>query len=217
RAKELFKALIPLRIYWTAQGTLNVAQDRELVRLAYQSGCKMFMAGLESISEDCLDSVGKRMNKIPDFKRNLKVFEEEGISVMALMIFGFDVDDQDAFKKTRDFLIANRVDYTLWHPLVPFPKTAVYERMNKSGRLKSQKWWLEKSLASNFWKFKFNYLNYPEEEFFRQFIRYYRSFYSPVNILRRIALPPKKRLLGKLMMNLFFGSRISHGGSILEN
>lgn len=217
RAKELFKALIPLRIFWTGQGTLNVAQDRELVRLAHKSGCKMIMAGLESISENSLDSVGKHMNKIQDFRRYLKVFDEEGISVMALMIFGFDVDENDAFKKTRNFLIANKVDFTLWHPLVPFPKTVVYERMKKSGRLKSERWWLEKSLVNSFLKLKFYHLNYPEAEFFRQFIRYYRSFYSPANILRRLAFPPKKRLLGKLIMNLVLGSRISQVDSILEN
>ena len=217
RAKELFKALIPLNIFWMGQGTLNIARDREMVRLAAKSGCIAIMAGIESISDNSLRSVGKDINKFQDFSSQLKVFDEEGISVSALMILGLDGEGKDIFKKTRDFLIANKVIYSVWHPLTPFPKTAVYERMKKDGRLKQEKWWLEKSLASNFLDLKFHQINHSEADFRRQFIRYYRSFYSLANILRRIAFPPKKRILGKLIMNLILGSRVSPAGSILEN
>jgi radical SAM superfamily enzyme YgiQ (UPF0313 family) len=217
RAKELFKALIPLNIFWMGQGTLNVARDREMVCLAAKSGCIAVMAGIESISDNSLHLVGKDINKTQDFSGHLKVFDQEGISVLALMILGLEGEEKEIFKKTRDFLIANKVPYSVWHPLVPFPKTAVYERMKKAGRLKTERWWLEKSLASNFLGLKFHQTNHAEADFRREFIHYYRSFYSPANILRRIALPPKKRILGKLIMNLILGSRISPAGSILEN
>jgi len=217
RARELFEALIPLNIHWTAQATLSIADDRELVRLAAKSGCLMIMAGLESIFDDTLHSVAKYVNQPADFSRQFKVFEEEGISVMALMIFGFDTEAEDAFKKTHDFLNRQRIDYTLWHPLVPFPKTRIYDKMKEAGRLKSLRWWLEKDLVSSFLNPKIRFLHYSDEEFRRQFLRYYRSFYSPVNIFKRLVLPPKKRLLGKLIMNITLASRISAVNSVLEN
>jgi radical SAM superfamily enzyme YgiQ (UPF0313 family) len=217
RAKELFKALIPLRIQWIGQGTLNTARDRELLRLAAKSGCIITMAGIESISDNSLQSVGKHVNKAQDFSRYLKVFREEGISVLAFMIFGLDGEARGVFKKTCDFLIANKLTYTLWHPLMPYPKTALYQRLKKDGRLKNEKWWLDKKLVSEFLNLKFHQTAYPQEAFNSEFIHYYRSFYSPLNILRRNVFPPKKRLLGNLILNLILGSRISKLGSILQN
>ncbi len=217
RAKELFEALIPLNIHWVAQATLSIANDRELVKLAARSGCLIVMAGLESISNDTLHSVEKYVNQPADFDRQLKVFAEEGISVLALMIFGFDTETKDTFKKTHDFLNQHKIDYTLWHPLTPFPKTRIYDKMKIAGRLKNERWWLEKNLVSSFLNPKIRFLHYSDEEFRRQFLRYYRSFYSPMNIFKRLVLPPKRRLLGKLIMNITLGRRVSAVNSVLEN
>src|SRR5204863_6693805 len=38
-SKELFKALIPLKITWGGQTTLGVARDPEVLELARKSGC----------------------------------------------------------------------------------------------------------------------------------------------------------------------------------
>ncbi len=39
-AKELFRALVPLKIRWVGQGTLAAAEDEELLALARRSGCR---------------------------------------------------------------------------------------------------------------------------------------------------------------------------------
>ena len=51
-AKELFRALTPLKKWWTSQCTANAARDEELVELAARSGCKALFLGLESISQE---------------------------------------------------------------------------------------------------------------------------------------------------------------------
>ena len=49
--KELCRALIPLKISWTSQTALNVAQDDELLDLMAKSGCKNILIGFESMDE----------------------------------------------------------------------------------------------------------------------------------------------------------------------
>ena len=44
-AGELFKALGPLKRWWTSQATADIADDEELLRLAAQSGCKALSWG----------------------------------------------------------------------------------------------------------------------------------------------------------------------------
>jgi len=63
-AKELFRALSPLkkRLYFQMQ--LSVAEDEGLIRLAAMAGCKGIFCGLESINEASLDSVSKSFNRI---------------------------------------------------------------------------------------------------------------------------------------------------------
>lgn len=54
-AKELFKALIPLKIKWLSHASINVARDEELLRLSAESGCVGYMIGFESISQESLN------------------------------------------------------------------------------------------------------------------------------------------------------------------
>src|SRR6185369_14545955 len=58
-AKELFRAMIPLRLKWASQCTINIARDPELLDLAARSGCVSLSIGLERVNEDSLDSVRK--------------------------------------------------------------------------------------------------------------------------------------------------------------
>ncbi len=118
---ELFKALIPLRILWIGQATISAAEDRELIELARKSGCIELAVGLESLSHKNLESVGKTINKVEHYEKNLKAYRKAGIRVLGSMIFGFGDDKPGVFKKTYHFLLKNRVPYTYWSPLCPYP------------------------------------------------------------------------------------------------
>src|SRR4029078_13582655 len=51
KAKELFRAMIPLKVKWASQSTINMARDPELLDLAARSGCVSLSIGLESIKQ----------------------------------------------------------------------------------------------------------------------------------------------------------------------
>ena len=55
KAKALFRALIPLKINWVSQGTINMVYDSELMELIVKSGGMGFVIGFESINPASID------------------------------------------------------------------------------------------------------------------------------------------------------------------
>src|SRR5436305_12809586 len=62
-AKELFRRLIPLRVQWVSQATINIARDPELLDLAARSGATVLSIGFASLSAEGLAAVGKGFNR----------------------------------------------------------------------------------------------------------------------------------------------------------
>lgn len=58
-AKELFHALMPHKLKWLGQSSVNIASDDELLRLAAASGCIGLLIGFESIAPASLTGMGK--------------------------------------------------------------------------------------------------------------------------------------------------------------
>src|SRR5215475_2164059 len=57
KAKDLFARLIPEKIQWVSQATVNVARDPELLDLVARSGARVLSIGFESLSEESLASL----------------------------------------------------------------------------------------------------------------------------------------------------------------
>jgi radical SAM superfamily enzyme YgiQ (UPF0313 family) len=152
-----------------------------------------------------------------DYEKDIKVFKEEGISIMASMIFGLDGEGPTTFQETYRFLMKNRLDYTLWHPLVPFPGTALYKRLKEAKRLKEDKWWLNRDSVKNFLILKFTSADTAEDKFRENFLKYYRLFYSLNGLIKRTLFPPQERLLLKVLLNLLLRARIANNASIIES
>ena len=54
KAKELFHALIPLKIKWAGQASIEMVKDSELLLLMKKSGCLGQLIGFDSMDEDSL-------------------------------------------------------------------------------------------------------------------------------------------------------------------
>ena len=52
KAAELFEALIPLKILWSCQVSIDIAREPELVRLMKRSGCVNALIGFESLNPE---------------------------------------------------------------------------------------------------------------------------------------------------------------------
>lgn len=139
-AKELFKAIIPLRIHWVGQASLSLVKDEEMMQLAADSGCRGLFIGLESVSVEQLKTMRKTIKDIDDLEKALKKIKNMGILIHASMIFGFDDDNEDVFDDTVDFLIKNKVSTVSFNVLTPYPGTKTYDDLKKAGRLLTDDW-----------------------------------------------------------------------------
>lgn len=198
RAQELFEALIPLKIHWVGQATMDAAEDRKLIRLARKSGCLGLCIGLESLSQKVIESLGEskqKANVVERYEKNIQAYQEEGIAPDISLMFGFDDDEPTVFQRAYDFLIKNQVPYTAWWPLTPLPGTKIFQRLKAQGRLKDERWWLNFELLTKVLDLKFKGNQIGEDVFAEKFLCYYRRFYSSANIMRRFLLPPRKGFL----------------------
>lgn len=140
-AKELFTALIPLKIKWVGQASVSLlVKDNGIMELAAKSGCKALFIGLESVSEDQLKTMHKAIKDITALEQALRSIRKMGILVHASMIFGFDNDINQTFDDTVKFLIRNKVSTASFNALTPYPGTRTYETMKNENRLITTDW-----------------------------------------------------------------------------
>ncbi len=139
-AAELFEALIPLRIEWGGLATTLLARDEHLLDLCARSGCKGLLVGFESISDAGLDSIHKGFNSPELYAEWIRRFHDHGIAINGTFVFGLDSDTPEVFEATAQFTIDTRIDLPRFAILTPFPGTALYERLDREGRILSKDW-----------------------------------------------------------------------------
>lgn len=145
-AKELFTALIPLKITWVTQCSLNVVKDEELLDLMVKSGCVGILVGFESIAKENLAQMHKGHNNgAKDYSGALAKLREKGVAIYATFVFGYDSDDQDLIERTVKFCQDEKIFIAAFNHLVPFPGTPLYQRLLDEGRLRIERWWLDPS------------------------------------------------------------------------
>lgn len=143
KAKALFRALIPLKIRWSCQVSIDVAQDEELLQLMEQSGCTTAVIGFESLNEHNLAQMKKRWNlKYGDYSTSVQRFRDHGIMIYGSFVFGYDHDTPDSFKRSVEFAIRSNFYLANFNPLTSMPGAKLYERLRAEGRLIYDRWWL---------------------------------------------------------------------------
>lgn len=138
--RELWQAMKALDIKWGCQSTLFLGDDRDMVKLAADSGCVSVFVGMESVSEESLDETNKGFNQVRKFEDQIKMFHDHGIMVNPGIVFGFDNDDESVFESTLNFLLRNRVELAYFNVLTPLPGTALHRRFEEEGRIFDRDW-----------------------------------------------------------------------------
>jgi radical SAM superfamily enzyme YgiQ (UPF0313 family) len=149
-AKEFLRALIPLKIRWVSQMSLNAAHDSEFLELLGLSGCQGVLIGLESLNKENLIRMNKGVNLDKgSFQTALANLRKHSIRLYATFVFGYDADSVDCFGETVDFALKNRFFITAFNHLTPFPGTPLYKRLEQEQRLLYEKWWLDENYSYN--------------------------------------------------------------------
>jgi radical SAM superfamily enzyme YgiQ (UPF0313 family) len=150
--KELCHALIPLRVHWISQASVDVTQDRELMRLMERSGCWGNVIGFESINPESLRDARKSPN-IPGFahyEREVAILREHGMQTWAAFTLGYDHDTADSIRATVDFALRSKFTFAAYNILMPYPGTPLYPKLAGESRLLyGGRWWLHPEYRFN--------------------------------------------------------------------
>jgi radical SAM superfamily enzyme YgiQ (UPF0313 family) len=139
-AKKLFQEITPLKKIWFGQCTFNIAEDKELVRLAYASGCRGLFFGLESFNALSLKNCNKRHNIVQSYKDGVQFLHDSGISVYAGIMMGFDDDKKDIFEITLEQTTELGIDMVAPRIVVPYPNTSFFRKLHRQNRIIHTNW-----------------------------------------------------------------------------
>ncbi len=184
QCRELFGAMIPLKIKWVGQVSIDIARNQELLALMKKSGCLGVLVGFESLEPGNLRTMRKGVNnQARDFSNCLELFRKYGLVVYGTFLFGYDHDTENTFRNTYRFVQKHRLFFAAFNHLVPFPGTPLYRRLEEEGRLLYDRWWLDPEYT--FGKVAFRPRAMRAEQVSRLCLKYRKKVYAPFSILWR--------------------------------
>jgi len=150
--KELCRALIPLRINWVSQASIDITKDLELMDLMMKSGCLGHVIGFESINRDNLVNARKSPNLsgFSGYRKEVAILRDYGMQTWAAFTLGYDHETRDTIRETLEFALENHFTFAAFNILMPYPNTPLYDRLKAEGRLLYDgKWWLHPDYRFN--------------------------------------------------------------------
>ncbi|MBI3930362.1 MAG: B12-binding domain-containing radical SAM protein [Armatimonadetes bacterium] len=144
QAKAFFRSLIPLKIRWVSQASINAAHDEEFLELIRESGCQGLLIGFETLNQDNLKKMNKSFNTMKGgYEKALENLRRYGIRLYVTFILGYEGDDRATVQRTLEFAKRHRFYMVAFNHLTPFPGTPLYRRLESEGRLRFERWWLD--------------------------------------------------------------------------
>ena len=184
RGKEILRALIPMRIRWVSQMSIDAAHDEEYLTLLKASGCQGVLIGFESLNPENLKKMGKTFNlRNGGYDAALANLSRFGIRLYGTFVFGYDADTPESFRETARFALDRGFYIAAFNHLTPFPGTPLYRRLEDEGRLLFDKWWLDPAYGYNVLPFRPARMSPAEVE--AGCLEARREFYRWGSILRR--------------------------------
>ena len=137
---KLCDAFMPLNKIWSAAVSIDITDRPDIIRKMALSGCFGVFIGFESLNDESILNSGKKSPLPEEYVKRIKIFHDNGIQVNGSFVFGFDHDGPDVFKKTADWVEANRLECATFHILTPYPATPLFEQYEKEGRILHKDW-----------------------------------------------------------------------------
>ncbi|MFQ5936732.1 MAG: radical SAM protein [Acidiferrobacterales bacterium] len=141
KAKELLRYLIDYQRQYRYQfqfgteASLNLAEDKELLRLFRDANFGWVFIGIESPDEESLKETKKTQNTRQDILTAVREIYGYGIDVLAGFIVGFDNDTLESFDRQHRFIMDSGIQVAMIGLLTALPRTPLYERLEQEGRL----------------------------------------------------------------------------------
>ena len=120
---------------FNTQTSIDLADDKELMRLMIQSGFTSTFIGIETPDEQTLQACNKVQNKKRDLLQSVKEIQKNGLQVSGGFIVGFDSDSPTVFQRQIDFIQQSGIVSAMVGLLNAPRNTRLYERLEAENRL----------------------------------------------------------------------------------
>lgn len=132
---SLAKQIGELGMTWMSQCSISIGDNPELLKILAGSGCVALSFGLESITQESLNAMGKGWANPDDYPRLIANVRKAGIDVSTEMVVGADGDTLESIAATADFVQATGIVLPRFYILTPIPGTDFFTQMQEQGRV----------------------------------------------------------------------------------
>ncbi|MBU3924002.1 MAG: radical SAM protein [Nanoarchaeota archaeon] len=131
KAIPYLEAIADTNILWRGQTRVD-SLTPEITKLAKESGCVALGLGAESVSQQALNTINKKI-KVEDTRRTIGLLRENGIESRVYMILGLPGEPSDIVEKTWDFIEDTKPDLVYLSLFTVRPATDVFNNPEKYG------------------------------------------------------------------------------------
>ncbi len=201
--QELWEALIPEKIVWMSQASLQITDRPDMMSLAHRSGCRLLSFGIESVNAPSLKTIAKDWNRPERYRDAIVSLRRHGIDVSTEMIIGLDGDDENIFEDTLKFIMDCGIAVPRVHIITPVPGTPLFAELMKQQRIVTTNY-------ANYTGGKVVYrpLNLNPEILELGYWKLYSEIYKWRSIFRRVL--PNHARLGPYMLAVVWASNIRY-------
>lgn len=133
--RELCMEIGQLDMKWMSQCSIAIGKDEALLKVLADSGCTALSFGLESISRESLDTMGKGWADPDEYPALIAAVREAGIDVSTEMVVGADGDTLESIAATAAFVRETGIVLPRFYILTPIPGTDFFDRMQEENRI----------------------------------------------------------------------------------
>jgi len=143
--RKLKAEILPAVIEWaegkkypfsfSAEVSINLADDEELIRLMVDAGFNTVFVGIETPNEKSLIECAKSQNQNRDLLASVKKIQHSGLEVQGGFIVGFDSDPISIFRRQISFIQESGIVTAMVGLLNAPPGSRLYQRLKKENRL----------------------------------------------------------------------------------
>ncbi len=129
-----------MKIFWACPNGIRInTLNKNLLQQMEKSGCYSFALGIESGSQEILDSLKKKISIEEIIEKTKMIKKYSNIESTGFFIIGLPQENISDIKKTINFSTILNIDKANFFNFSPFPGSEIYYDLKKTGRLKNIK------------------------------------------------------------------------------
>jgi radical SAM superfamily enzyme YgiQ (UPF0313 family) len=164
---------------FATEASVDLAKDQELMDMMVACNFGSVFLGIETPDEESLSLTQKYQNTRDSLSDAVQTIARSGLRVMAGFIIGFDGEKPGAGSRIVKFVEQTTIPTALFSMLQALPDTALWHRLKKEGRLRSDDSNGNQTSLMNFVPTR------PLEDIAREYVEAFWELYEPKRFLDR--------------------------------